>query len=60
LSEKKELEKLKYYEREGYIKLKYLDKAGFLLSSPESYSYSKKREQKKIKQAKKRGNINFV
>lgn len=52
---KKELEKLKEYERKGYIKLKYLDEAGFCLWSSESYSYSKKGKQKKIKQKKKRG-----
>lgn len=39
----------------GYIKLKYLDEAGFCLSSPVSYSYSKKGKQKLIKQPKKRG-----
>lgn len=55
LSKKRELETLKRYEEEGYIKLKYLDEAGFSLWSPASYSYSKKGEQKKIKQKKKRG-----
>nr|WP_293110997.1 IS630 family transposase [Okeania sp. SIO2F4] len=52
---KKELEKLKWYEKKGYIKLKYLDEAGFCLWSSASYSYSKKGEQKKIQQKKKRG-----
>lgn len=52
---KRELETLKRYAEAGYIKLKYLDEAGFCLSSPVSYSYSKKGEQKLIKQPKKRG-----
>lgn len=55
LSKKRELETLKRYEEEGYIKLKYLDEAGFSLWSPASYSYSKKGEQKKINPKKKRG-----
>jgi transposase len=52
---KEELETLKSYAEEGYIKLKYLDEAGFCLSSQVSYSYSKKGEHKLIKQPKKRG-----
>lgn len=52
---KKELEKLKYYALEGYINLKYLDEAGFVLSSPASYSYSRKGTQKQLNQPPKRG-----
>lgn len=39
----------------GYIRLKYLDEAGFSLWSPVSYTYVKVGEQKKISQSKKRG-----
>lgn len=50
-----ELETLKLFEKEGLLKLKYLDEAGFSLWASASYSYSKKGEQKSIKQTKKRG-----
>lgn len=46
---------LKRYEEEGIARLKYLDEAGFMLWSPVSYSYEKKKEQKKIEQTKRRG-----
>lgn len=55
MKKKRELERLKHYDKEGYIKLKYLDEAGFSLWSSPSYSYSRKGEQKKINQTKKRG-----
>lgn len=48
-----DLETLKRYSDEGWIKLKYLDEAGFSLGSSVSYSYSKKGEQKQINQKKK-------
>jgi hypothetical protein len=55
IAKKGELETLKRYAEEGYVKLKYLDEAGFCLWSQVSYSYSKKGEQKQIRQTKKRG-----
>lgn len=55
LVKKTDLETLKLYESEGYIKLKYLDEAGFSLWSQASYSYAKKGKQKKINQKKKKG-----
>ncbi len=47
-----DLEILKLYDKEGLVKLKYLDEAGFCLNSPVSYSYIKKGKQKEIKQKK--------
>lgn len=42
-------------DKEGLIKLKYLDESGFCLWSAVSYSYIKVGEQKRIEQTKRRG-----
>lgn len=42
--------------KEGHIDLKYLDEAGFCLSSPVSYSYSRIGTQKRLEQVPTRGN----
>jgi transposase len=52
---KRDLETLKRYEEEGWVRLKYLDESGFCLWSPVSYTYVKKGKQKQINQTKKRG-----
>ena len=46
---------LKWEERLGNLRLKYLDEAGFSLWSPVSYSYIEVGKQKVIHQSKKRG-----
>jgi transposase len=46
--------KLELMMREGYIDLEYLDESGFCAWSEVSYSYSKKREQKRLEQPKKK------
>lgn len=45
-----DLEMLLWAAKEGEIKLKYLDEAGFCLESPVSYSYSRVGEQKSLEQ----------
>lgn len=54
-AKKADLEILRREAFWGYIRLKYLDEAGFCLWSPVSYSYIKVGEQKKIHQSNKRG-----
>lgn len=51
-----DLETLELAAKEGHINLKYLDEAGFCLSSPVSYSYSRISTQKRLEQVPTRGN----
>lgn len=46
---------MKRYAQEGWLRLKYLDEAGFCLWSPVSYTYVKTGNQKQIDQTKRRG-----
>lgn len=50
-----DLKTIENYAQHGFVKLKYLDEAGFALWSPVSYTYVRKGEQKEIKQTKRRG-----
>jgi putative transposase len=51
-----DLAMLEFAAADGEIDLKYLDEAGFCLSSPISYSYSRVGEQKRLEQVPTRGN----
>ncbi len=51
-----DLETLELAAQEGHIELKYLDEAGFCLSGPVSYSYSRIGQQKRLEQVPTRGN----
>lgn len=55
MRKKADLEILKQYEKEGIIRLKYLDEAGFSSIGSASYTYSKIGTQKLIEQPKQRG-----
>lgn len=49
------MQTIENYAAQEFVKLKYLDEAGFTLWSSVSYTYVKKGQQKEIKQTKRRG-----